>query len=100
MRPTQSPNSFCKNVRNELYSGIAMNKLWGVIKSLQIILLLPLTRAHIPPNVQLLYYFMNSNFNIEIVPSTTLSFSFLPLYGGDYQSASSFSTEFENEDIF
>lgn len=61
-----------------------MNRLWGVIKSLQIILLLPLTLVDIPPNVQLLYFFMNSNFNIQLVPSTTLSFSFMSLYGGGY----------------
>ena len=28
-----------------------MNKLWGMIKALQIILMLPLTYADIPPNV-------------------------------------------------
>lgn len=77
-----------------------MSKLWGVIKSLQIILLLPLTLVDIPPNVQLLYFFMNSNFNIEIVPSATLNFGFLPLYGGSYQSATQFSDEFSNQDIF
>lgn len=45
-------------------SGMVMNKLWGMNKALQIILMLPLTFVDIPPNVQLLYFFMNSNFNI------------------------------------
>lgn len=61
-----------------------MNKLWGMIKALQIILMLPLTHVDIPPNVQLLYFFMNSNFNIQLVPSSTTSFQFFPLYGGNY----------------
>jgi hypothetical protein len=68
-----------------------MSKLWGVIKSLQIILFLPLTTADFPSNVDLLYYFMNSNFNIEIVPSTSLSFGYLPMYGGTYESRTQFS---------
>ena len=62
-----------------------MSKLWGLIKPLQIILLLPMTLADFPPNVQLLYYFMNSNFNVELVPTTSLSFGYLPMYGGAYE---------------
>ena len=68
-----------------------MSKLWGVIKSLQIILLLPMTTADFPANVQLLYYFMSSNFNIELVPSKSLSFGYLSMYGGSYESATQFS---------
>jgi|LauGreDrversion4_2_1035121.scaffolds.fasta_scaffold32681_1 hypothetical protein len=77
-----------------------MNKLWGVVKSLQIILLLPLTLVDIPQNVKLLYFFMNSNFNLQLVPSSSLSFSFLPFYGGNYSAATSYNSEFESEDIF
>ena len=77
-----------------------MNRLWGVIKSLQVILLLPLTLVDIPPNVQLLYFFMNSNFNIQLVPSSTLSFAFMNLYGGEYQEPTEFNVEFDSQDIF
>lgn len=63
-----------------------MNKLWGMIKALQIILMLPLTFVDIPPNVQLLYFFMNSNFNIQLIPSTSMNFEFLTLYGGNYET--------------
>lgn len=52
----------------------AMSRLWGMIKSIQIILMFPLTLVDIPANVQLLYFFMTYNFNMELVPLDDLSF--------------------------
>jgi hypothetical protein len=46
-----------------------MSRIWGMIKSLQIILLFPLALVNIPPNVQLLYFFMTYSCNTELVPS-------------------------------
>jgi hypothetical protein len=77
-----------------------MNKLWGMIKALQIILMLPLTYSDIPPNVQLLYYFMNSNFNIQLIPSSSDPITLFPLYGGSYPSQEAFTDQFSNQDIF
>ena len=58
-----------------------MNRLWGMIRPLQIIIMLPLTLINIPPNVQLLYFFMANNFNMQFIP---LGFLNIPL---NYYSA-------------
>jgi hypothetical protein len=61
-----------------------MNRLWGIIMSVQIILVFPLILVDIPSNVQLLYFFMNQNMNMQILPLDSLSFKFL-----DFESANS-----------
>lgn len=54
-----------------------MSRLWGMIKSIQIILMFPLTLVDIPPNVKLLYFFMTYNFNMDMLTIDYLSFKFL-----------------------
>jgi hypothetical protein len=44
-----------------------------MIRAIQIILLLPLTLVTIPPNVQLLYFFMTFNFNMQLIPLGSFS---------------------------
>ena len=56
-----------------------MSRLWGLIKTLQIILLLPLTLVDIPANVQLLYFFMTYNFNLEFLNLDALKFKFITI---------------------
>jgi hypothetical protein len=45
-----------------------MSKLWGLISSMQFIVLLPLMSVRIPANVQLIYYFISYNMNWQIIP--------------------------------
>lgn len=72
-----------------------------MIKSIQIILLFPLTLVEIPPNVQLLYFFMTYNFNMELIPSDILSLNFLDFGEYSYDSITEhFNDKFDDQDIF
>lgn len=52
-----------------------MSRLWGLINSIQIIVLMPLISLNFPANVQLVYSFISYNMNFQIVPID------LPAYG-------------------
>ena len=67
-----------------------MSQLWGMIRSLQIILFLPLTLVNMPPNVQLLYFFMTFNCNFQFLP---IGHSFQMDYGG---TSTPFNDQFDN----
>jgi hypothetical protein len=54
-------------VINALF-GFIMSRLWGLIGSMQLIVMMPLMSVNIPGNVQLLYYFINYNMNFQIIP--------------------------------
>ena len=71
-----------------------MNRLWGMIKSLQITLMLPLCLVSMPANVQLLYFFMNSNLNLQFL--SFLNFNFLTYYSDVYPEETPISDNFEN----
>ena len=45
-----------------------MSRLWGMISSMQLIVLMPLISVSIPGNVQLLYYFISYNMNFQVIP--------------------------------
>ena len=45
-----------------------MSRLWGLIGSMQLIVMMPLMSVNMPGNVQLLYYFINYNMNFQIIP--------------------------------
>ena len=75
-----------------------MSKLWGMIRSLQIILFLPLTLVNMPPNVQLLYFFMTYNFNFYFIPLGSISLNMLSF--GSKEAESPFNDQFDNQDIF
>lgn len=74
-----------------------MSRLWGMIKSIQIILMFPLTLVEIPANVQLLYFFMTYNFNMELVPLDSLSFQFMDFESSSYPVQVPFNDKFEDQ---
>jgi hypothetical protein len=45
-----------------------MSRLWGLINSMQIIVMMPLISVEFPANVQLVYYFLSYNMNFQIIP--------------------------------
>ncbi|TNV74823.1 hypothetical protein FGO68_gene10275 [Halteria grandinella] len=52
----------------------SMSRLWGNINSIQIVLQLPLCSVRMPANVQLIYYFIQYNFNIELIQLDFIDF--------------------------
>jgi hypothetical protein len=45
-----------------------MTRLWGMITSMQIIVLMPLLSVDIPQNIHLVYQFISGNMNFQMVP--------------------------------
>ena len=54
-----------------------MSRLWGMISSMQLIVLMPLMSVSIPGNVQLLYYFISYNMNFQIIPMDLQAYGIL-----------------------
>lgn len=77
-----------------------MNRLWGMIKSLQVTLMLPLCQVWMPANVQMLYFFMNYNLNLQLFSLSFLDFTFLTYLSQSYPEERAFSDHFWNQDIF
>ena len=104
LEATVSSSSSCKldSFLLHRFSALVMNTFWGIIKSVQIILLYPLILVDIPPNVQLLYFFMNQNLNIQILPLDFLIFKFLDFESANSSTAQSlaFNDKFDDQDIF
>lgn len=54
-----------------------MSRLWGLISSMQLIVLMPLMSISLPANVQLLYLFIKDNLNFQILPLDLSSYGIL-----------------------
>ena len=70
--------------------GLIMSRLWGMIGSMQLIVLLPLIKVNIPGNVQLIYYFINYNMNFQIIPMDLESYGIV-----SFSKKKAFSREYE-----
>ena len=77
-----------------------MNRLWGMIKSIQIILMFPLTLIDIPANVQLIYYFMTYNCNLQLIPIDAYLFTLLDFGSLNDPNEIPFNDKFDDQDIF
>ena len=73
-----------------------MSRLWGLISSMQFIVLLPLMSVRIPANVQLLYNFILFNMNWQIIPMDLQAYGVLAFNETEAEEYGAFSREFED----
>lgn len=45
-----------------------MTRLWGMINTMQFIVLMPLVSANVPANVYLVFYMIQANLNMQVLP--------------------------------
>ena len=74
-----------------------MSKLWGLISSMQFIVLLPLMSVRIPANVQLIYYFISYNMNWQIIPMDLEAYGILSFNEPEEEGADAYTREFEEQ---